>query len=275
MGRFGWFLGMVLCGIGLAMPGARAADSNLDPAIVAAETRVALGITAGGFGYRESFDGTSDREGGVLPGFTARASRLGTLFGVPDVYTGVVYDFSGGPLHYDGYLQGVASGLAPYGQTDHARFNTLEVRLGKAIPLMKSVDLIPYVTAGYQNWYRDLGGPGGYGEFYRAALAGAGAKLDVAVNDGLVLSASAEGLVVVGGRVSAPALGFAGNFGASGEEAVRLGADWRLGGVWHAFAGVGVRHYNYAGSGLDGGYYEPPSSTFVVRGEMGVAFGFR
>ncbi|MCU4159413.1 hypothetical protein AiwAL_04750 [Acidiphilium sp. AL] len=247
----------------------------VNPAIAAAETRVALGVSVSGFLYRESFGGVSARESGVLPGFMASMSRLGPVLGVPDVYTGVVYDFSGGPLAYRGYVQGSGQGLSPYDATDHARFNHVEVRLGRALALTSSVDLIPFVVAGYQNWYRNVGGPAGYGEFYRAALAGVGAKLDVAVSDELVLSASAEGMAVLGGRASAPALDFTGNFGTSGEETVRLGADWRLGNVWHVFAGLGVRHFDYAGSGLNNGYYEPPSRTLEFQSEIGVAFGFR
>ncbi|MDD2878023.1 MAG: hypothetical protein PHT60_13510 [Acidiphilium sp.] len=255
---------------------AEASGLNLNPAVVAAETRVSLGVTVAGTQYSESFDGTSDQESGVLPGFSVGVSRLGSLLGVSGIYTGVVYNFSGGALAYHGYIQGgPGQNLLPFDGTDHARFNTMEVRLGRAVPLTASVDLIPYVTAGYQNWYRNIGGAGGYGEFYRAALAGVGAKLDFAVSDRLVLSIGAEGLAVIGGRASAPALSFAGDFGTSGEEAVHLGADWQLGNALHLFAGLGVRHFNYSGSGLSDGYYEPPSNTLVVRSEVGVAFGFR
>lgn len=273
----GWagLLGLGLWLAAMLPPGAVARAAAVNPAIAAAETRVALGASVSGFMYREAFGGLSARESGALPGFTTSLSRLGTVFGVPDIYTGVVYDFSGGPLAYHGYVQGAGQGLSPYDTTDRARFNHVEVRLGRAMPLTAAVDLIPFIAAGYQNWYRDFSGAGGYGEFYRAALAGVGAKLDVAVSDGLVLSASAEGLAVLGGRAAAPALGFTGNFGTSGEEAVRLGADWRLGNVWHVFAGLGVQHFNYSGSGLNNGYYEPPSSSLVVQSEIGVAFGFR
>ncbi len=252
------------------------ASHMLNPTVVAAETRVALGLSVQGTLYSEGFAGLSDQESGVLPGFTAAASRLGPLFGVPGIYTGVVYDFAGGPLSYNGYLQGgPAAGLQPDQATDHARFNTVEIRLGQALPISSAIDIIPFIAAGYQNWYRNIGGAGGYGEFYRAAIAGVGARLDVAVTDRLVISATAEGLAVIAGRASAPALGFAGGFGTSGEEAVHLGADWRLGNALHLFAGLGVRHFNYTGSKLDNGYYEPPSTTLVVRSEVGLAFGFQ
>lgn len=284
MARLGRRLRLIvgILALAAAMPvawaegGADGGADALNPAVVAAETRVSLGFAVQGIRYGENFAGTSDQESGVLPGLTAGISRLGPLLGVSGIYTGVVYDFAGGPLTYDGYIQGgPGAGLAPYTATDHARFNSLEVRLGRGVALSPRVDIIPFVAAGYQNWYRDIGGAGGYGEFYRAAVAGLGARVDVAVTDRLVVSATAEGLAVIGGRASAPALGFAGDFGTSGEEAVHLGADWRLGNALHLFAGLGVRHFDYTGSGLDNGIYEPPSSTLIVRSEVGVTFGFR
>ncbi|MGC8526958.1 hypothetical protein [Acidiphilium sp.] len=268
----------ILCALGLALALARLAPcaraQGVNPAIAAAETRVSLGITATGYSYHEGFDNTSDQESGVLPGFSLGASRLGPALGLPDVYTGVVYDFSGGALGYQGYLQGTSQGLVPYDQSEAARFNHVEVQLGVAVPLSHAVSVLPFIATGYQSWSRNIGGSGGYGSFYHAALAGFGAKLDYAATGRLVLSASAEGLAVVGGGVSAPALGFSGSFGTSGEEAVRLGADWRLDNVWHVFAGLEMRHFNYAGSKPSNGFYEPTSSTFAARGEMGVAFGF-
>jgi len=273
---FRLFVGILVFVTACGVARADGAALGLNPAVVAAETRVSLGFAVQGTQYRENFGGTSDQESGVLPGVTAGISRLGPVLGISGIYTGVVYDFAGGPLAYDGYVQGGAGGgLSPYVATDHARFNSLEVRLGRAVAISPSVDLIPFVAAGYQNWYRDIGGTGGYGEFYRAAVAGVGAQFDVAVTDRLVVSATAEGLAVIGGRASAPALGFAGDFGTSGEEAVHLGADLRLGNALHLFAGLGVRHFDYTGSRLDNGLYEPPSSTLIVRSEVGVTFGFR
>ncbi|HQT75071.1 MAG TPA: hypothetical protein PLX84_14140, partial [Acidiphilium sp.] len=133
----------------------------------------------------------------------------------------------------------------------------------------------PFVALGYQSWSRNIGGSGGYGSFYHTVLAGVGAKLDYAASGRLVLSAAAEGVAVLGGGVSTPALGLSGGFGASGEEDVRLGADWRLDDVWHVFAGLEMRHFNYAGTKPANGVYEPTSGTFAARGEMGVTFGFR
>lgn len=252
---------------------AAAPISGINPVIAAAETRVSLGLSVAGTQYSEGFGSLSDQEGGVLPGFQAGVSRLGDLLGIGGIYTGVVYDFDGGGLAYHGFLQN-SSGqyLAPFEANDRARFNTVEVRLGKAVPLSASVDLLPFVAAGYQNWYRNVAGS--YSEFYRAALAGIGAKLDVAMGDRLVTSVRIEGLAVVDGRASASALGFSGGFGTSGEEDVHLGADWRMGNILHLFAGLGVRHFNYGGSGLNNGFYEPSSSTLVVRSEVGLAVGF-
>lgn len=266
------WLGWIVALVGTA---SAASGPTVNPAIVAAETRVSLGLTATGFNYRETFDNASDEEHGVLAGFGVGASRLGELFGVSNVYTGILYDFSGGSVNYKGYLQNSGRGLVPYDQAETTRINRFEVRLGRAVPLMNSLAILPFVTAGYQTWARNVGGSGDYGTFYRAVLAGFGAKLDYAATNRLMLSATGEGYALVGGHVSSPYLGFSASMAASGEEAVRLGADWRLDNAWHIFAGLDLRHFNYAGSKLNNGFYEPTSSTFEARGEMGVAFGFR
>ncbi|WP_201729379.1 hypothetical protein [Acidocella sp. C78] len=267
------FLLVLGVALGVAPPFAVARAQGVNPAIAASETRVSLGVTASGYTYRES--GGVDRESGVLPGFSAGVSRLGPALGMRDIYTGVVYDFAGGALGYQGYLQGGAGAPRPYDQSDSARFNHVEVQLGAAVPLGRAISVLPFVAIGYQSWSRNVGGGSGYGSFYHAVLAGVGAKLDYAASGRLVLSAAAEGLAVLGGGVSAPALGLSGGFGTSGEEEVRLGADWRLDNVWHVFAGLEMRHFNYAGSKPSNGVYEPTSGTFAARGEMGVTFGFR
>lgn len=255
----------ILLGRG-AMTDAHAAN----PAIDAAETSIGLGLSGNYTHYHESLGPVSDSEDGALAGFELRANRLGIGAGISNLYTALVYDFSGGFLGYNGFTQ---DGLI-YNAQDRAFFNHVEVRLGRGFALTPDMELIPFVTGGYQNWYRNITGPAGYGEFYQAGLAGIGLKLDVAATNDLVLSASAEGISVLGGSVSAPSLDFRGSFGTSGEEAVRLGADWRLDRNWHVFLGLGVEHFNYTGSGLDNGFYEPSSSTIQVRSELGMSFGF-
>ena len=239
-------------------------------AIQAAETNISIGLSGSYSHYHESLGSLSDTESGGLGGFTVGASRLGGGLGSEAFYAALSYDFSGGFLAYDGFTQ---TGSI-YDARDRAFFNHVEIRLGDGFALARSMELIPFFAGGYQNWYRNVTGSAGYGEFYQAGLLGAGLKLDVAASSSLVLSAAAEGLAVVHGSISAPALGLNAGFGTSGEESVRLGADWRLDPRWHVFAGLGVTHFDYTGSKLDNGFYEPPSMTVQIQSEIGLKFGF-
>lgn len=246
------------------------------PTITAAETSVRLGLTAGYGNYEENIT-PQDSESGALLGFRASVgtllpSNLGSI-GLPDFYANVGYDFSAGLLNYSGNLQ--SPGHPPYNTSENGYYNTAIVRLGLGAPLSDGLELIPYVAGGYQNWYRDIGGPDGYNEFYQSGLVGGGLKLDIATSPLLVVSASAEGLAVIGGGASAPSQNFSGNFGSSAEERVSLDADYRLSNSWHAFAGLGVSHYEYTGSKPDGtGSYEPLSTTLQVNSLFGLAYGF-
>jgi hypothetical protein len=194
-------------------------------------------------------------------------------FGWPDLYAGVTYDFSAGFLHYNGHSD--ESGYPAYAGEDNGYYNTAIVRLGFGRPILSGAEVIPYAAGGYQNWYRNVGGGAGYGEYYQTGLMGAGLRLDVAASPLLVVSAQAEGFAVMGGSISVPSQNFAGDFGTSAEERVSLDADYRLNSAWHAFAGLGLTHYGYSGTKpAGGGAYEPLSTTLQVNSVFGLAYGF-
>lgn len=246
------------------------------PAINAAESSVRLGLTAGYGNYEENVQ-PQDTETGALLGFeaglsTLRPSSIGQ-FGWPDFYANVTYDFSAGLFRYHGNLQNAES--TAYAARDDSYYNTAIVRLGLGRPLSGNAEIIPYAAGGYQNWYRNVGGPAGYGEFYQTGMIGGGFKVDVAATPFLVVSAAAEGFAVIGGTVSAPSQNFSGSFGTSAEERVSLDADYRLNDSWHLFAGLGVTHYNYSGSKPNSvGVYEPSSTTLQVNSMLGLSYGF-
>lgn len=246
------------------------------PAITAAESSVHLGLTAGYGGYEENIQ-PQDTETGGLVGFGVGISSLTPRsfgrFGWPDLYAGMSYDFSAGFLQYHGNLQN--SGNTPYVAHDDSYYNTAVVRLGLGWSPLSGTELIPYVAGGYQNWYRNVGGPAGYGEYYQTGMIGGGLKFDVAASPLLVVSAAAEGFALIGGMISVPAQEFSGRFGTSAEERVSLDADYRLNNAWHAFAGVGVSHYGYSGSKPNVvGVYEPLSTTLQINSMFGLAYGF-
>jgi hypothetical protein len=245
------------------------------PAVTAAETQLQLGLTAGYGNYEENIF-PQDTESGALLGFRAGVSALtpSPMGGVlPDFYADLGYDFSAGFLNYKGNLQ--SPGNPSYQTSENGYYNTAIVRLGLGAPLSNGTELIPYIAGGYQNWYRNIGGDAGYSEFYQSGLIGGGLKLDVAAGRAWVLSASAEGLAVVGGGISVPSQNFSSDFGTSAEERVSLDADYRLTNAWHAFAGLGVTHYEYTGTkpGKQG-IYEPLSTTLQVNSLFGLAYGF-
>ncbi len=269
----GWRrVGLVICVLAATGHVALAADG----AISAAETTVRLGLTGGYGAYSESVVPQDTESGGLVGGSVSASALIPSAFGnfgLPDLYTNAGYDFSAGFLRYHGNLQDAVG--TPYQADDHAFYNTAIVRLGLGHPMSGHGEVIPYVAGGYQNWYRNIGGPDGVGAFYQAGLVGGGMRFDVAPNPLLVLSASAEGFAVIGGTINAPSENFSGDFGTSAEERVGLDADYRLDHSWHAFAGLGVTHYNYTGSkpGANG-LYEPLSSTLQINSMFGVAYGF-
>ncbi len=252
-------------------PAARADE----PAIEAAETTVRLGISSGYGNYQENV-APEDKEAGALLGVSAGVSALtpvlpGDIW--PDLYTDVGYDFSAGFLNYDGNFENQPD--TSYEARDNGYYNTAIVRLGAGAPLSGGREIIPYIAGGYQNWSRNIGGPAGYGEFYQAELIGGGLRLDFTGGPALIVSAAAEGFAVVGASVSVPSQNFDGRFGASAEERVSLDADYRLTGTWHAFAGLGLTHYEYTGSQPGAQHlFEPLSTTLQVNTMFGLAYGF-
>jgi hypothetical protein len=261
---------------GLLAVVAGASAAAAPPEINAAESTVQVGVTAGYGTYEENIL-PQDTEAGALLGVQAGVSSLTPSglgrFGWPDLYANVGYDFSDGLLRYRGSLQNPQN--TPYRAADNSYYNTAIVRLGMGRPVAESAELIPYVAGGYQNWYRNISGSAGYGEFYQTGMVGGGVKLDVAASPVLVVSAMAEGFAVIGGVISVPSQNFSGTFGTSAEERVSLDADYRLTTSWHAFAGLGIAHYGYTGSKPDfNGAFEPLSTTLQVNSMFGLAYGF-
>jgi len=252
---------------GLAVVPALAAP----PAISAAETSVRLGLTSG---YGAELSDTVPQASGPLVGVTAGISGLTPValakYGWPDLYTGVSYDFSAGFLRGREDGMGMQPGYGNGNGTDY--YNNAVVRLGLGRPVSEHLELIPYIAGGYQNSYRPVRGVSAYDVFYQAGMAGIGMKLDMVANQLWVVSADAEGDALLGGSESGTVDN--GGFGAGAEERVSLGADYRLNGAWHAFAGLGFTHYGVKGqnAALAGG--QGSSAAVQVNSMFGVTYGF-
>lgn len=270
-------LGALTMGVSL-LASAPAMAQQTTPAhatIAAAETNINVSL---GFMHTDYSEGSLDSEKGFTPGFGVGASALlPSAFPNIDLYTAFTYKFSAGNLNYSGHY--LYSGL-PATATDRAVFNNIDARLGLGFPLANSaVEIIPYLTAGYQSWNRndDIKGATGTDEFYSSAVLGGGMKVDVPVTPTLVFSGSAEFLGMVGAHVTSDTLGNGFDMGDSAQERVSLGVDQALSGQIHFFAGANLTHFNYAGSkptAESGYYYEPLSNTTQVGMNLGISYSF-
>ena len=251
---------------------AAAAPPNID----AAETAVRLGLSAGYGVYNGNIPSQNTHTGpllgaGLSIGFLT-PTQIKT-FGWSDLYVNVGYDFSAGLLQYSDRSTGPRNTSSFSQGNDY--YNTVIIRLGLGRPISGGAEIIPYAAGGYQNWYRNINGATGYGDYYNAGMMGGGLRLDVAASAMLIFSADAEGFALIGGTTSEPTQNFSGNYGASTEERVSLDADYRLDNAWHAFAGLGFTHYGYSGSRPSSfGAYEPLGTNLEINSSFGFAYGF-
>lgn len=255
--------------------------------IQAAETNLNLSV---GFMHTNYSEGPPDSENGFAPGFGVGASALlPSAFQNIDLYSALFYQFNAGNLNYNGHEENLLTqAVTPAQGTDRAVFNRIEGRLGLGFPLANGqVEIIPYITAGYMSWNRNIdnAGPIGTDEFYRTALVGVGAKVDATVTSSLVLSASAQFSGLVASNVTFDSFDEGHTMGDSGDERVSLGLNQSVSGPLHVFASATVDHFNYAGDKFNdnniivAGPYayqiaEPTSSTTQVGVNLGVSYSF-
>lgn len=270
-------LGIATFGISFfaAAPVLAQSISNPHAEIAAAETNINISAN---FMHTNYSEGPPDSESGFTPGFGVGGSVLvPSAFTNIDLYSALSYQFNAGNLNYDGHY--LVSGL-PVTATDNAVFNNVNARLGLGFPLAGgSMELIPYVSLGYQSWNRNINNPGivGTDEFYSAGMAGGGLKLDIPITATIVASGSAELLGMFGTHISLNSIGIGFDMGNSGQERVSLGVDDALSGPLHLQASANVSHFNYAGSKpsyASYGYYEPTSTTTQVSINLGVSYSF-
>jgi hypothetical protein len=275
-------LGLLTCGISLlAMAPALAQETYYTGAysphatVAKAETNLNISV---GFMHTQYSEGPLDAENGFTPGFGVGASvLLPSAWQNIDYYAAFAYQFNAGNLTYNGHY--LVSG-EPVTATDRAVFNRIQARMGLGFPVANgALEIIPYFTAGYMSWNRNVDNKGQIGtdEFYSSALVGGGLKLDIPVTATVVVSGGAEFLGMVGNHLMADGLGIGWGLGNSAQQRVSLGVDDALYGPWHLQASANWTHFNYAGSKpsyATYGYYEPLSTTTQVGMNLGVAYSF-
>ncbi len=243
--------------------------------IAAAETNLNLSV---GFLHTDYSEGQPDSETGFTPGFGIGASvLLPSAWSNIDYYSAFSYAFSAGNISYSGhYLFAPNVALKA---TDRAVFNHIEGRMGLGFPLAGGIEAIPFISAGYQSWNRNIDNKGTIGtdEYYSSAMAGGGVKLDIPVTATLVASGTAEMEGMFAGHISFDSFGIGHAMGNSAQERVSLGLDEALSGPLHFQASADVTHFNYAGSkptAATYGLFEPASTTTQVGVNLGISYSF-
>lgn len=259
----------------LSSTSALATNYHGNNSIVVANNEAGVAATGTLMNYLEnSPTSPSDSETGWMPGFSAKYSLMGDYFpAVENLYFSVNYQFSSGNIAYKGGYIGRPGVLdSTTGETT----NRVVARIGKAFSLSRNIMLTPYIAGGYQGWNRKLSSS--EVEDYSAELAGIGAKLQYALNRRMVLGVGAEWLAILGGSMTPHIaqlrdLGVA-SFDVSGEEKVGFNADYRISGPFHIYGGVNYTHFNYTGGLLNGGFFEPSSTTNLLGMNLGLAYAF-
>jgi hypothetical protein len=253
----------------------------------AAETNLNVSI---GFLHTNYTEGPPDSESGIGPGFGVGGSALlPSTFQNIDLYSALFYQFNAGNLNYNGHeINLITQQETPLKATDRAVFNHIEGRLGLGFPLAQGqVEIIPYITAGYMAWNRNIDNKGviGTDEFYRTALVGLGIKLDATVTPSLVFSATAQFSGLVASNITFNTFDEGHTMGDSGDERVTLGLDQHVSGPLHVFATASVEHFNYAGDKFNDNNIifagpfayqiaEPTSTTTQVGVNLGISYSF-
>lgn len=277
------------------------AQAQSDNPIVAANNEIGIAATGTLMNYQEHISPAptygSDIESGWMPGFTVHLSGMNDKL-TQNLYFSINYYYSSGGIAYHG-----STPAEHLNTTDNATTNRVIARLGKGFFLSSNAMLTPYVAGGYQNWDRRLQGPGGYDEHYHSGLVGLGALFQYAVTPRFVVGVDGQFLAVVGGGIDVPGTvtssgpytvsdtGFSGGFGTSGQERIKISADYALSRNWHIFGGLNFTHFTYTGTKeypsletisyqgtpivqIPGTVREPPSSTNLFGMELGLAYRF-
>jgi hypothetical protein len=272
-------LGLGFAALGMsvlaAAPALAQEMSSSHDEIKAAETNINISAN---FMHTHYSEGEPDSENGFTPGFGVGGSVLvPSAFQNIDLYSAFAYQFNAGSLNYDGHY--LISGL-PVTATDNAVFNNIRGRLGLGFPLNGgAMEVIPYIAMGYQSWNRNINKTGAIGtdEFYSAASAGGGVKLDIPLTATIVASGSAELSGIFAAHVQSNTLGLGFDMGNSAQERVSLGLDDAVSGPIHLQASADLTHFNYAGSKPSASsyyFYEPLSTTTQVTVNLGVSYSF-
>jgi hypothetical protein len=217
--------------------------------------------------------------GNWIPGVSVTGSWMGTFYGL--------HPYAWGRFTWiDGTTDYAAAAGPVTKNTDGARIQDEDFRLGLGFDLARNIMLTPYAGIGWHQWGRNLSGPFGYHEDYSNGYAGGGLLLQVAPVSGLVLSVN--GLVgstfdasMTASQTINPVLPFSSlsafNLGSTMIEMAGGSADYAVSSLVHVNTSVDYTHFGYGQSPPQTifGILEPTSRTsnLTVRVGLGIAFG--
>jgi opacity protein-like surface antigen len=248
--------------------------------IVRSNNQISLDVIDTHIDYleRDTSGAALDSEKGWVPGARITGSLMRDVGSICNVYLMGQFSSIDGHTHY------WASGGPVTSNTDGARVDDFDFRLGKGFNLGPTAMLTPYVGAGTRWWDRFLSGPSGYDEVYKHGYAGGGVLLQVNPISKLVLSA--DGLVgstfspsmtasLVPGGVVIPGLAGTYNLGQKTIYMAGASADFAFTPLLHGNIGIDYTHFAYGMSPTNpAGFFEPNSrtSTVTVSAGLGLAF---
>jgi hypothetical protein len=247
------------------------------------ETHINYGpevITPGTLGFAGSTGIPLDGEGGWVPGFSVTGSLMNDIGSLCNVYLMGRFTWLDGNTTYVGALQG-----NPYGslvQTDGAKVNNTDFRLGKGFSVGLNWMLTPYFGVGTNWWDRFIIGPSGYDEKYTHGYVGGGLLVQVSPAPRWVISANGlVGSTVDSGMTTSASPGgypflIPTNFTLGSKLMYIVGGsiDYAISRHWHANVGVEYSHFQYGQSPLTNFSLEPNSTTSYLMVSVGAGFGW-
>jgi hypothetical protein len=239
-----------------------------------------LTASAGGqyTSYHETVQNrTLDSETGFQGAYKGKVSVQRDMLGIQDVYLSASVAYSKGRTDYDGALQSLQSSVTiPYTSSTRVYSTDIDVKLGKAFPIVPGGQIIYYVYYGYHQWMRDATDKVyGYDEHYRHHSAGVGLIGQWAATPALVFSVEGSVGGTFAASMNADNRSSTFKLGSDMTEMGSLGVDYALTRHIHVNAAYQISHFKYGASNVvDTFYYEPASSTTNQTLQLGMGLSF-
>ncbi len=227
--------------------------------------------------YQENFPAGvagHDREGGTVGGVQGRASWMGDVGGLRNLYLSVQGAYDSGQTNYRGTVFNTNTPLNGRNGLANGR---VRVELGKGFRLSSRLILTPVFQTGFQRWERDL--PGST-ELYDRPTVGAGLRADYALASRWTLKAHASVAEMISPQITFQyAHDYTTPLGARAVYEGGLGVDYALTARWRLTAEADASRYGYGQGPVvstveHGRIFEPASTTTDAGLRAGLAYGF-